>query len=376
MKKKIIFYFIISLLGILFLFECTPKKDNVVHLDISKPNFEKLSEYNFFKDDIKNLSPNSGIVPYEMITPLFSDYAQKARFIYVPKGKTVAYQEEDVLDFPVGSCIIKNFFYYNDERIPSKGRRIIETRLLIHKNDGWETLPYIWNEEQTDATLQVAGGDKHVEWINKKGEKMTVEYTIPNKNQCKSCHWNKEEITPIGPKVRNINCDMVYTDGKKRNQLDMWATLGILKGLECPATSPRVAKWDDPIDPIQDRALAYLDVNCGHCHRPEGQGGTSGLTLTYTEHNTTKLGLYKSPVAAGIGSGGRLYDIVPGYPDSSIIYYRMNSTNPGVMMPELGRHLVHKEGVELIYQWIAGMDKKNPIVFVDPKTGCKIDAGK
>ncbi len=367
-------FYIYLFLGICLsiqLYQCkqVPKE---VQVDITKPVLDKLSDYHFFSGDIKLLNPNKGVVPYQLINPLFTDYAQKLRFIYVPAGKTVPYNETEVLDFPIGSCIIKNFFYYNDERDTTKGRKIIETRILIHRKEGWEAYPYIWNAEQTDAFLKVAGGETQVEWINKEGEKFKTAYSIPNKNQCKSCHWNHEKFTPIGPKVSNLNGDMQYADGKKRNQLDRWATLGILKGLKCPATSPRMSAWNDTSADLQSRALGYLDANCAHCHSAGGQASTSGLLLSIIEKDPTKLGVFKSPVAAGIGSGGRLYDIVPGLPDSSILYYRMQSLNPGVMMPELGRHVVHKEGVALIYQWIAQMDKTHPIVFPNDKAVCTI----
>lgn len=68
------------------------------------------------------------------------------------------------------------------------------------------------------------------------------------------------------------------------------------------------------------------------------------------------LGIGKAPVAAGKGSGGRMFSIVPGSPDESILVYRIESTDPGVMMPEMGRRLVHEEGVSLIREWIQSMN--------------------
>jgi uncharacterized repeat protein (TIGR03806 family) len=347
------------LLLVLGLQECKPKPKGVI-LHLEDVPYEHLSDYQFFKGDIKLLQANDSVIPYDLITPLFSDYAQKARFFYVPSGKSIVYNDTDVLDFPLGSAIIKNFYYANDLRDSSKGRRLMETRVLIHKASGWEAYPYVWNEEQTDAELKVAGASLRAKWIDKAGEAHDIEYNVPNKNQCKGCHWNHEAMTPIGPKVRNLNHKFHYANAY-RNQLDMWSSLGLLKGLSCPGVAPKVAQWDDTSANLQDRALAYLDVNCGHCHRAEGPAATSGLILQTTVTDPVKLGVMKVPVAAGIGSGGRLYDIVPGKPDSSIIYFRMNSVHPGIMMPELGRHLIHKEGVALIRAWIAQMDKDHPI---------------
>ncbi len=67
-------------------------------------------------------------------------------------------------------------------------------------------------------------------------------------------------------------------------------------------------------------------------------------------------GLCKQPVAAGKGSGDRLVDIHPGKPDESVLIYRLESTDPSVMMPELGRSVVHHEGVEVLTRWIASLD--------------------
>jgi len=107
---------------------------------------------------------------------------------------------------------------------------------------------------------------------------------------------------------------------------------------------------------IHDRSMAYLDINCGHCHNPDGAGSTSGLTLMADSELGLKLGVYKATVSAGGGTGGHTYSIVPGNPDESIMVYRMSSTDPGAMMPEVGRRLVHDEGVALIADWIREME--------------------
>lgn len=335
-----------------------------INLNLKGPALEKLSSYGFFTGKMKDLIPSTArLVPYDLINPLFTDYAFKKRFIYVPDGKQVAYNDTDVLAFPVGSAIVKVFYYPSDFRKPTENIRILETRLLIHRENGWEALPYVWNDKQTDAELKVAGASFPVHWIDETGTKQEVNYSVPNKNQCKGCHWNREAMTPIGPKVRNMNKVFTYAEGD-RNQLEHFAGLGILKGLDCPGTSPKLAKWDDPKSgSLQDRAIGYLEANCAHCHRAEGPAATSGLLLNSLVKDPTSLGLFKTPVASGIGSGPLLYDIVPGNADSSIIHYRMNSLHPGIMMPELGRHMIHKEGVALIREWINKMDKSNPILF-------------
>ncbi len=335
--------------------QCT-NNSGLVRVEIDESPFEKLSEYQFFVGALANLEPNEGVVPYDLNTPLFSDYAHKARFVWMPKGTSANYQIGTVVDFPKGAVLIKHFYYENDETNPNTTKKIIETRLLIHRKTGWDAHTYLWNEEQTEANYDVSGGVKKVTWTNKKGIEQSVNYIIPNKNQCKGCHSYKQELMPIGPKVRNLNRNFVYSDGKF-NQLEKWSSIGYLLGFDPVVTHPKVAKWDDPNSgSLHDRALGYLDINCGHCHNLHGPGGTTGLNLVYGNPLDLNLGIHKPPVASGRASGGFSSSIVPNQPDISIMTHRMASEEVGVMMPELGRTTTHKEGLELIREWIEKME--------------------
>ena len=306
---------------------------------------ENLSDYGFFKGTIKDQIPSDGVVLYTLNSPLFSDYASKLRFVKLPVGQSVSYNPDSVLQFPVGSAIVKTFYYPIDERNPKKGRRLMETRVLLHEAKGWVALPYIWNKEQTDAVLEVAGGSDQVSWIDGAGKKQSFEYQVPNMNQCKGCHERSGEMTPIGPSVRQLN------DG---HQLQNWSTTGLLKGLPKDHI-PALVNYSDASASLDDRVKAYLDINCAHCHNPTGPARSSGLYLTWDSKDRTAYGFFKAPVAAGRGSGNLSYDIVPGKPEQSILHYRMASRDPGVMMPELGRQLTHHEGVELVRSWIASL---------------------
>jgi uncharacterized repeat protein (TIGR03806 family) len=330
---------------------CTPGGGKV-QLDVSAKPFELLSQYHFFKGKLHDLLPNDKIIPYDLNSPLFSDYAHKARFVYMPDGKVADYQEDKVLQLPVGACLIKNFYYPADFRKGEDDKRIMETRLLVHRPDGWEGVEYIWNDEQTDAKMEVAGDIKHVSWIHYDGSKKETDYIIPSKNQCKSCHWINGAITPIGPKVRNLNKDFAYADGKD-NQLLKWTKVGILKGTPDIKTCAKMANYSDESASLGDRARAYLDINCAHCHNPGGPAYTSGLYLNYDNKDKEHLGFCKTPVSAGRGTGNFLVDILPGDPEHSIMPFRMASTDAGIKMPELGRSMVHQEGVDLISKWIA-----------------------
>jgi uncharacterized repeat protein (TIGR03806 family) len=318
---------------------------------------KKLSELGLFEGNGSSQKPLTGVIPYDLATPLFSDYASKYRFLKLPEGQSAEYDEVEEFSFPVGTVIAKTFAYPHDMRDPSRGERLIETRILWHQPQGWVAFPYIWNEEQTEATLEMIGGRRDVSWIHTDGQERSLRYSIPNANQCKGCHkWKDKEMLPIGPKARNLNTDFVYEHGSE-NQLAYWSRIGALKKAPVPVQAPRLAVWDDEsTGTLEERARAWLEINCAHCHNPRGPARNSGLDLTYAQNNPYNYGVFRSPVASGRGNGGLPYDIVPGKPDDSIMLFRLNSSRLEEMMPELGRSLVHEESAELIRDWIAAME--------------------
>ena len=310
---------------------------------LNTPKF--LSEYGFFKD-LKNQIPVEDVHPYSLKSALFSDETDKLRFVYVPKGKKIGYVKNKVFIFPVGSVLIKTFAYLNKNG--PMAAELLETRLLINTNDGWEAISYVWNEAQTDAKRAIAGATIPTRFINSSGEIINIRYRAPNQNQCKECHQLNKVMTPIGPKARNMNKLMQYKTGEM-NQLVYWAALGWINE---NLGSDSISNYADVNAVLEDRARAYLDINCGHCHIPGGSADTTGLYLNYTERGKEQIGIYKKPVAAGRASGNLKYSIVPGHPDDSILLYRMKSLDPGIMMPESGRALSDETGIKLISDWI------------------------
>ena len=317
----------------------------------------KLSDYGFFEGRMADHNPVTGVIPYDVSAQLFSDYALKSRFIVLPQGQQLEYQKDGTFDFPEESVLIKTFYYPADFRNPDKNIRLMETRILIHTPEGWMGFAYIWNEEQTEAFLEIAGERLDASFINPIGETVNFKYSVPNFNQCKGCHVFNNKMEPIGPKTRLLNHDFDFDSGRM-NQLEKWETLGMISGLPSVSSLPQTPDYNNfESGSIEERARALIDINCAHCHRLGAPGETSGLFLNIEETNPTQLGVHKPPIAAGRGSGDLDYTIVPGQPDKSIMVYRMASTDPSIMMPELGRKLVHREGVELVKQWIKEMEK-------------------
>lgn len=321
-----------------------------------------LSEYGFFTGPLADLNPTRQVFPYEVNAPLFSDYAEKARFVYLPEGTKMQYQANVAFELPPGAVLIKQFFYYNDASHPEKGRRLLETRLLLREKTGWKALTYVWNEDQTDAHLEIAGAELPVSWIDAKGNKQALHYQVPNLNQCKGCHSYDGVFTPIGLTARQLNRITVRA-GNPESQLASWHKSDILElpGDFDASNAPKLSQLSPYAEfsgELNAAARAYLDANCAHCHNPHGPASTSGLFLEYNQTDKEKWGVYKSPVAAGRGSGKLRYAIVPGKPQESILCYRMESDDPGIRMPELGRQLAHKEGIALVKNWIRNLNDK------------------
>lgn len=304
----------------------------------SAMNPPNLSAFGFF--DGNPARPSGSLIPYELNTPLFSDYAAKQRFIHLPPGTNISATPEGRLIFPVGTALIKSFGYPD----ASGKLDVIETRLLLHRADGWVALPYVWRKDASDADLKVGGTRLPVSFTKPDGKQLTISYAVPNKNQCKQCHVSGDTIVPIGPLWEN----MKFQRNSDRQS--------ILKDNPALAKLVVEAKWDDANSgSLEQRAHAYLRVNCGHCHAPKGSASNSGLFLDGSAKDLAAYGIGKRPVAAGRASGNMDFIIDAGHPDRSILVARMKSTDPGIAMPELGRASTHDEGVKLLEEWIAAM---------------------
>ena len=342
-------------------------------VDTDAPPATRLSEYNLFGyEPGEGFRYNSRVVPYDMNTPLFTDYAVKDRAVFVPEGLEATFEGESLLDLPVGSVLIKSFSMPADARAPESDLTLVETRLLMRSSSGWRAYPYVWNAAGTDAFYSPAGEVRDVPFVDPAGNSRTAQYLIPQQNQCRTCHEVRGDddrvvVTPIGPRPRNLNRDYDYEGSVGVvNQLEYLASIGMLAGL--PDVGGVEAAYDflgieaggvAGLDAAEvDRAArSYLDVNCAHCHNPRGvQGVTSQLFLNVENMDAFRLGVCKLPGSAGAGTGGLTYDIVPGAPDSSILVFRVETEEVGAMMPLIGRSVTHARGAELLRAWVAGME--------------------
>ncbi len=311
-----------------------------------------LSEWGLFTD-IAHQVPAEGVIPYDVIAPLFSDYATKHRFFRVPEGEQITYDANGDMVFPDGSVVAKTFGFLADLRDPTSSERLIETRILVRRNGRWDSLVYVYDADGQEARLYQYGRRVPVEWTSAAGEPVSIDYRIPDAVTCNNCHGGNDPVHLIGVDVRQLDREHDYGAGMV-NQLDHFVDLGVLVSAPAPADRHPLV---DPFGtaPLDARARSYLASNCAACHRVGGGSDQSGLLLGIDITDPVRLGVCKIPAAAGHAAGGRRVDVMPGFPDESVLIYRVESEEAGVKMPELPSVLHHAEGAALLREWIAAM---------------------
>ncbi|NMH28125.1 hypothetical protein [Flavobacterium silvaticum] len=333
--------------------------------------YAKLSDYHFFEGALKDLTPAYKVLPYRPASELFTDYAHKKRFVWMPQGTMATYNGNDnALVFPVGAVLIKNFFY--DNVAPSNTTRIIETRILIKTHEegfnsdgsmidsGWEPYDYIWNEEQTEAYLDTEGQGVFVPLtFTDSGVTRDIYYKIPAQTECHTCHKlnpdhavGGEVVIPIGVKPQNLN--NVYDYGTaQRNQLEKWVSEGYLDP-NIPANILSTVDYRDTSQPLELRARSYIDANCAHCHRIGGHCDYAAMRFNFSNTDLSTFGVCM-PYQFALPEDME-YVIKAGDANNSELIYRISSTDGSVMMPFIGRSIVHDEGVALMKEWINSLE--------------------
>lgn len=341
-----------------------------VVVDLSQVPYEKLSDYKFFVGDMKELKPALGVLPYEPVSSLFSDYAHKKRFVWMPSGTKATFNGDgNALEFPVGAVLIKNFYYEDVQNVtPVGAARIIETRLMIRKQDGWLFADYVWNAEQTEAYYDIAGSYTEISWKDGNNQVKSTSYRIPTLAQCIVCHKKRVQTNggeetvyvPIGPKPQNLNFNYQYESGSQ-NQLQKWMAVGYLENGPLPLASSSAIDYSDASQPLELRVRSYADANCAHCHSDMRHCDYRPMRFAFAdtggENGRTNLGVCVDTQDMQ-GFPSELNKIVnPGRPMQSMLHYRINTTNEAYRMPLHGRTVIHEEGVQLFTEWINSLQE-------------------
>lgn len=327
-----------------------------IDMDAEVFPYATLSEYNFFEGEMKNLEPVYKVIPYDLNSELFTDYAKKKRFIWMPAGVKATYSADgDILEFPSGTVLIKNFYYTTV--VPGNTTKIIETRLMIKKDSQWIFATYLWNNEQTEAVLRTGGGFSPVSFVHN-GNTIDANYRVPANYECAQCHKLNAQNIPIGVKPQNMNKLFQYPEGNK-NQLTKLVQEGYLDGANIPSNIVSTIDWTDTSKPLELRVRSYLDINCAHCHSEGRSCDYTPMRLAFSESTTPEsLGVCREPM--DFVSNGETHIIARGNVARSLMHSRLNTTIQSEMMPQLGRSVIHTEGVQLIKEFINSMTEPCP----------------
>jgi uncharacterized repeat protein (TIGR03806 family) len=285
--------------------------------------------------------PYSGLIPYGINAPFWSDGADKDRHMGVPNGQTIAIDAQDDWEFPPGTVIVKNF---------SLGGQLVETRhLMRHPDGGWAGYTYEWNAAQTEAT-RVRGGKVS----NVNGQ----DWIFPDEAECLACH-TVAAGRALGPETSQMNRDFTYPQtGRTHGQLETFDGIAMfaspLQG--DPATLPQMPDPMHDTANIGDRARAYLHTNCAQCHQPGGPTPTS-LDLRYTTALADTAACDVAPQSGDLGINMPRI-IAPGDAARSVLVARMNVRNLDAM-PPISSNVIDAFGVTLITDWINGLANCN-----------------
>lgn len=284
-----------------------------------------LSEYGLYQEPLASLQPTDRAIPYELSSALFTDYAFKQRLVMVPDGSSITRVDAKTLSFPEGTILVKTFYYPVDMRDTDSALQVIETRLLIKTAGVWNVATYLWNTEQTDATLLLEGTTTQMSWIDETGQTVSTEYAVPHEGECVTCHQSDGGSAFIGPTVRNLNRS-VTRNGTAVNQLSYFGTEGIIDDADA-SSAPTIPNYEEDL-PLDTRARAYLDSNCAHCHNPAGWDEAAEQNLDFR---------YETPLD-DTGLVRRGDEVVRQLEEGD--------------MPYLGTTLLHDEGLRLVADYV------------------------
>ncbi len=339
----------------------------------SSPPFPQLLSQTGLYADIAAGQMASGLVPYSVQAPLWSDGATKSRWMAVPTGQQIEGTDVWGWNFPAESVLVKTFALPIVDQGKTIQRRI-ETRVMVKVDKEWFGYSYAWKDDQSDAELVQAGGRDQVFQVNHSGadsstasQSQSQTWRYPSRVECMVCHSRAANYV-LGLSTAQMNRLHNY-DGVVDNQLQALAHVGLLKmpgqskedlqAGRLPKAASEYKQLADPHDatqPLESRVRAYLQSNCAHCHTDAG-GGNSKMELSshadlnkmviidaMPQHDAFKL------------EGARL--VAPGEPDKSLLPLRMAVRGAG-QMPPLARAVPDEAGVELVRAWIASLKKSS-----------------
>jgi hypothetical protein len=318
----------------------------------SPPLPDRLSDTGLYLPGTLDVDPRNRAFSPQY--PLWTDGAQKARWIQLPPGSRIVARDADAWEFPVGTRLWKEFAF--------EGRKV-ETRMLWRATaERWAYGAYLWNEAQTEATLVPAEGARAVAQVAP-----GKSHDVPSRDDCRACHESgagnvlgfsalqlSPDRDPGAPHAEPLQPGMVTLQTLVDERL-IDAPSGLF------ARAPRI-----PGNARTRAAFGYLSANCGHCHNAQSAIATARFPLRMPAYatpahlaqaidalvaRTTKWDLPHS-------TPGTTAMLRPGAPDTSALLVRMRSRRPSSQMPPLGSTVADIEAVNLVAAWIRDLGSR------------------
>jgi uncharacterized repeat protein (TIGR03806 family) len=300
-----------------------------------------------------------GLIPYSLNVPMWNDYAVETHYVAIPShsapytpDQQIDFSPEGAWKFPAGSVFVQTFEIATNEAFPNQTRRL-ETRLLVRGTNGAVYgVTYKWRPDNSDADLLMGSATESITVMTATGTRSQMWY-YPSFSDCLVCHTPASGLV-LGVNTRQLNGNSAY-GAQTDNQLRALNHLGILNPAidEAEIASlPRLANLNASSASLEQRVRSYMDVNCAECHRPGGSGIT--MDARY-ETPLAKQGLINATAAKGnLGVDGA-HIVTPGDTSRSVLWGRMNTTNPVIKMPQLAHDQIDTNAVRVVGEWINGL---------------------
>ncbi len=303
-----------------------------------------------------NLTANTALVPFGVNSPLWSDNAQKQRWVGLPGSAKIGFAPSGEYTWPGGTVLVKHFELVTNESTGAKRR--LETRVLVLDAAGTNGygVTYKWRADNTEADLVAdAGQDEAITITQAGGGTRSQTWHFPARSQCLQCHTTTAGFV-LGPKTRQLNGGYAYPTGRSDNQLRTWSYLQMFSAAVSEGAISGYAKTvkvDDTSATLELRVRSYLDANCANCHRP---GGTPAAWDARYDTPLFDQNIIDGPLRDALGISGAKV-VVPQDVPKSVMHLRMNSTVSTQQMPPLARNVVDTAAVSTLAQWIGTLSR-------------------
>jgi hypothetical protein len=280
----------------------------------------RLSETGLYADTaLKRVAPD--VVEFEPAYALFSDGADKRRWLRLPQAGKIDTSDPDHWEFPVGTLLFKEF---------AKGGRRVETRVIARIGAGESDYfmgAFLWSADESDATFVPDGV----------ANALGTDHDVPSAAACWTCH--------AGEPGRVLGLSAVQQPNAPAALFE--------------AAPP--SRFTPPGNETTRAALGYLHANCGHCHNPNGSARPDtdmDLRLSFADREPEHTGAYRTALGRSLQafrSDQVTLRIARGRPTESAVLLRMTELDGGVRMPPLGSERVDSAGIAAVRRFIESL---------------------